>query len=57
MGGAVEAAGAQQVEAARRVQAPAARPAVTQAVVLVIHQSLTRSQDATLPKHTHRLSH
>lgn len=42
VGGAVDAAGAQQVEAACRVQAAAALPAVTQAAVIVLHQRLTR---------------
>lgn len=57
VGGAVDAGGAEQVEAAGRVEAAAALPAVTQAVVSVLHQSLTRPQDSPLTKHTHRLTH
>lgn len=57
VGGAVDAAGAEQVEAARRVEAAAALPAVTQAAVVVLHQRLTRPQHASLAEHTHRLAH
>lgn len=57
VGGAVDAAGTEQVEAARRVEAAAALPAVTQAVVVVLHQCLTRPQHASLAIHTHCLTH
>ena len=57
MGGAVGAGGAEQVEAARRVEAAAALPAVTHAVVPVLHQSLARPQHPPLAEHTHRLAH
>lgn len=57
VGGAVDAAGAQHVETARRVQAAAALPAVTQAAVVMLHQSLTWPQHASLAKHTHGLTH
>lgn len=57
VGGAVDAAGAQQVETARRVQAAAALSAVTQAAVVVLHQSLPWPQHASLAKHTHGLTH
>lgn len=48
VGGAVDAAGAEQVEAARRVEAAAALPAVTQAVVIVFHQRLSGPQHTSL---------
>lgn len=57
VGGAVDAAGAEQVEAAGQVEAAAALPAVTQAVLVVLHQGLTRPQHATLAEHTHCLAH
>jgi len=57
VGGAVDAGGAEQVEAARWVEDAAALPAVTQAVISLLHQSLTRPQHAPLAKHTHRLTH
>lgn len=55
--GAVDGGGSEEVEAACRIQAATALPAVTQAVVSVLHQSLTRSQDAALAEHAHRLAH
>ena len=57
MGGAVGAGGAEQVETARRVQAAAAVPAAAQAVVSMLHQSLTGPQDPAVAEHTHRLVH
>lgn len=57
VGRAVDAAGAQQVEATCRVQAAAALPAVTQAAVIVLHQRLAWPQHASLSEHTHCLAH
>lgn len=57
VGGAVDGAGPEQVEAARWVEAAAALAAVAQAAVVVLHQRLTRSQHATFSKHTHSLAH
>lgn len=57
VGGAVDAAGAEQVEAARWVEAAAALAAVTQAAVVALHQRLARSQHATLTKYAHGLAH
>lgn len=57
VGGAVGAAGAEQVEAAGWVQAAAALAAVAQAAVVMLHQRLTGSQHATVAEHTHGLAH
>lgn len=57
VGGAVDAAGVQQVEAAAGVQAAAALPAVAQAAVVVLHQRLAWPQNAALAQHAHRLAH
>lgn len=57
VGGAVDAAGAQQVEAACRVQAAAALPAVAQAAVIVLHQRLARPQHASFSEHAHCLAY
>lgn len=43
VGGAVDCGGAEKVEATRWVKAAAALPAVAQAVVSVLHQSLART--------------
>lgn len=56
LGAAVDGGGSQQVEAAGRVQAAAALPAVAQAVVSVLHQRLTGPQDS-LAQHAHGLAH
>lgn len=57
MGGAVDAAGPEQVEPARWVEDAAALAAVAQAAVVMLQQRLTWSQHATLSKHTHSLAH
>lgn len=57
VGGAVNGGGAQQVEAARWVEDAAALTAVTQPIVSVFHKGLTWSQQSTVTKHTHSLSH
>lgn len=57
LSGAVGTAGAQQVEAAAWVQAAAALPAVTQTILAVLHQGLTRSQHTPFTVHTHGFSH
>lgn len=58
VGGAVDAVGVQQVEAAARVQTAAALPAVTQATtVVMLYQRLAWPENAALAQHTHRLAH